>query len=253
MHRRYNKYKIFAVIVVFVTAVVGCCIYSHRVASLTSLQKEVYNYLCLNSYVGSKNWKKYQYNPIIKFEGTAADPCVVWVENGYVIFFWHRDSKGMFTIKRAESKNGLEWENFENVLLQGRQNEWDSISVVSPSVVIYNGIWYMWYHSGKYPHYQIGLATSKDGVYFEKYRNNPVLKPGLMGCWDSLAVNAPEVIVIDGLFYMYYSGYGYLKKSIGLAISRDGITWKKFPGNPILNPEERWEGNRLQSPTILKH
>ncbi|HEY5937138.1 MAG TPA: hypothetical protein VIU61_20950 [Kofleriaceae bacterium] len=53
----------------------------------------------------------------------------------------------------------------------------------------------------------IGLATSIDGVTWERHPANPVLRPGLAGTWNDLRVLAPDLVIEpDGSFLL--AAYG---------------------------------------------
>ncbi len=72
----------------------------------------------------------------------------------------------------------------------------------------------------------------------------PILESGVEGEWDfNWGDFAPAVIVKkDGLYYAYYigsDGYrsfdgGHRHRSIGVAVSADGIRYEKYSGNPII-------------------
>jgi predicted GH43/DUF377 family glycosyl hydrolase len=72
------------------------------------------------------------------------------------------------------------------------------------------------------------------------YEDNPVLTVGEEDEWDSAAVFAGDVVLHDGMYYMFYTGgtdamWGPL--AIGFATSADGMTWDKYEGNPVLTVE----------------
>jgi hypothetical protein len=79
-------------------------------------------------------------------------------------------------------------------------------------------------------------------VDFTVFEGNPVLTRGEADDWDGGEgmVFAPQVIKADGVYYLFYSGtssrLGH-PASIGFATSTDGVTWTKFEGNPILEPD----------------
>lgn len=78
----------------------------------------------------------------------------------------------------------------------------------------------------------------------EPSRANPILRRGQPGEFDAVKVG-PRVVLKEGagLYKMWYEGVpGANRASVGYATSKDGLTWKKWPGNPVLAPSERWEG-----------
>ena len=73
---------------------------------------------------------------------------------------------------------------------------------------------------------------------------NPLLVRGRPGEFDAVKVG-PRVVLKEGptTYKMWYEGVpGPNRGSLGYATSRDGLTWNKFAGNPVLAPSEPWEG-----------
>jgi len=85
--------------------------------------------------------------------------------------------------------------------------------------------------------WNIGLATSVDGIHWEKYPT-PVLQ-GTSG-WEYQIVPS-SVIKVNGTYFLYYYGRNLPNYNIGLATSTDGIDWVKYADNPIVTPGESWE------------
>ena len=89
----------------------------------------------------------------------------------------------------------------------------------------------MWYH-GEASHSgvggaAIGYATSADGIIWQKYAGNPVLKPGVSGEWDNNNLYYPKVEIDGAKYHMLYMGGKYPLYQIGHAVSPDGICWTK--------------------------
>jgi len=111
----------------------------------------------------------------------------------------------------------------------------------------------MWY-SGENDQYDdnIGLAISTDGVSWVRYGQNPVLRVGAIGEWDSRSVMEPWVIFENGEYKMWYSGMmaanrTLLSYEIGYATSSDGIHWVKYPANPVLTASPSGDCRRTKS------
>ncbi|MDI6803015.1 MAG: hypothetical protein QME58_04100 [Bacteroidota bacterium] len=69
---------------------------------------------------------------------------------------------------------------------------------------------------------------------FTKYEGNPVLRVGHDGSWESKQVSHPRILFDGELYRMWYAGNNDTCRQIGYATSADGLTWAKYPGNPIL-------------------
>ena len=73
-------------------------------------------------------------------------------------------------------------------------------------------------------------------------RAEPVLTLGASGDWDSSDVLNPSVIRQGDAYYNLYSGFDGKTWHTGLAVSADGITWRKE--GKILSPDpQTWEGD----------
>jgi predicted GH43/DUF377 family glycosyl hydrolase len=75
-------------------------------------------------------------------------------------------------------------------------------------------------------------------VSFQSYKGNPVFSgSGDSTIWDEKIRERGYIIKEDSTFYLWYTGYtektGDDMKYLGLATSRDGLTWKRFSDKPI--------------------
>ncbi|MCC6019363.1 MAG: hypothetical protein LM601_10055 [Candidatus Verstraetearchaeota archaeon] len=110
----------------------------------------------------------------------------------------------------------------------------------------------MWYGVFKKGKGYVNYAYSSDGLMWSKYTSNPILTPGNAGAFDAEGVYTFRVMYdrsTDKFIGVYGSKYGL----IGLAISMDGITWRKFDENPILKPiSNTWEEGEIFPMYITK-
>jgi hypothetical protein len=83
--------------------------------------------------------------------------------------------------------------------------------------------------------YAIGLVNSLDGITFNRDAHNPILSKSVAG-WDQGGVAHPTMVIVDGVMYVYYSGWTDLAtKQIGLATSDDyGQTWTRYGSAPVI-------------------
>jgi hypothetical protein len=107
------------------------------------------------------------------------------------------------------------------------------------TVIVVDGIYHLYYH-GTPVHapplegYQIGHATSPDGVAWELDPANPILTPGPSNAWDSAAVGTAAVIHDGSEFRMWYLGGNGTVGHVGYATSPDGSQWTKYQSNPVM-------------------
>lgn len=122
---------------------------------------------------------------------------------------------------------------------------WDAGTVWAPAAADGpDGVRRMWYGGRTDDEdalWHIGVATSDDGgVTFERGATQPVLEPGDTAAFDGGGVSNPTVIYDPSRDYyrMWYEGQDFFGKvSIGYAVSADGVTWSRYPGNPVLTAE----------------
>ncbi|KPL11699.1 MAG: hypothetical protein AMS23_07385 [Bacteroides sp. SM1_62] len=113
----------------------------------------------------------------------------------------------------------------------------------------------MWYTGGQGTLLgHIGYATSIDGINWQKYENNPVLDTGPEDSWDHHAIGFPTVIIVNDTCHMWYAGASdQIAVQIGYATSTDGINWKKYENNPViqLGNAGSWEETWVYMPCVI--
>lgn len=140
------------------------------------------------------------------------------------------------------------------MVLASTLGSWDSAYTVSPRVLYDGTIYRMWYNGGNMSGFAgIGYASSTNGVTWMKYPG-PVLIPGPEGAWDSASVELGSVLWNGTLFLMWYRGSNpttYQAGAVGFAYSKDGVTWIKLAGNPVLTGTDIDQGY-IASPYVIK-
>lgn len=153
------------------------------------------------------------------------------------------------------------------MLVAGREGSWDAGQVTHP-IVLKEDDGYRMYYTGfdadATP--RIGLATSQDGMTWTKYDNpaipetpfaesDPVLNRGAAGDWDEDAAERDRVVKTpEGYVMVYRAAVGNRSgRPFGLATSRDGVTWTKYRGNPILEPGSLGDVRGPFFPTFVYH
>ena len=156
----------------------------------------------------------------------------------------------------AVSMDGIHWlKASKDPILPLGPNAFDSThaSCIHP-VKLDTGSYYGYYGACCDPGWQVGFATSANGLVWTK-TDQPVLKVS-PGEWDS-AEATNMFVLMEGPtdFKGWYLGSGPAVGAIGYATSSDGKTWTKYSGNPVIKPDQvPWALStaRLDYPFVIK-
>ena len=130
----------------------------------------------------------------------------------------------------------------EPVLAAGEDGAWDAGILDAPSVVKTDEGYMMWY--GSRPNQQaawaIGLATSDDGISWEKHGDPVFTVSDDPAAWDANHVHQPSVVQSPDGYVMAYRSFegGQTNRSYGLAISEDGVNWERVGDEPAFSERD---------------
>jgi predicted GH43/DUF377 family glycosyl hydrolase len=211
----------------------------------------------------------YAANPILTRDSQFAgsdwnDPSVIKVGNQYVMYASSDHSFDMnIAIYRMVSNNGLNWTLSPSTPVfsadRSSAGTWDHQAVETPSVVVFNGVYHMFYTS--YPvtftdasSYKIGHATSLDGINWTRDVNNPIVAPTeptnptpsplppAVPAFNQWVAAEPAAVVFNNKIYLYFTAVGAnlnvgtTLEVIGLTTSADGLAWST--PQSILTPDQ---------------
>jgi len=188
-------------------------------------------------------WKRHPKNPVYRDH---------WVEDVMVVkrggvYYLFAEGKGDIA-HLLTSPDGVQWKRIGP--LDIRRTNGKPISKGprgTPTAWFEDGRWYLFYE--RYDK-GIWLAVSKDLRVWKNLSDQPVLKPG-PGKYDKQMIALNQIIKHDGRYYAYFHGSGTPTKprlwTTNVAVSKDLVHWKKYPGNPLL--PEKWN----RSSGILVH
>jgi len=146
----------------------------------------------------------------------------------------------------------------------GSGGSWDSIIVTTPFVLKDGEEYKMWYAGHDGTNMRIGLATSRDGINWQKYNGNNCGGTTGNGCvfdigsgFDNESMFAPSIIKDGNVYKMWYAASDTISlyNQIGYATSPDGINWTRGNGgNPVLTPgvASSWDDLDVSYPNVLK-
>jgi predicted GH43/DUF377 family glycosyl hydrolase len=177
------------------------------------------------------------------------DCCILAEDDRLRMWLSWRDLR---SIAVSESENGVDWTGPRIALEVAPSIEWEKTDVNRPSVLRVGDQGYMWYTGQDQERGTgaIGLATSRDGITWERVGDEPVLAPA--GGWERQSLMCPHVLHEGGRFRMWYSGGDiHEPDAIGYAESDDGVHWQRPMSDPVLSPAGGWERDRVTAACIV--
>ena len=207
----------------------------------------------------SGQWIDYGGNPIItrnnnpSYPNSVASGKVILDNGTYKMWYSAIYNNAVGSIWYAESQNGINWNTIGStpVLTASASGSWDDHGIIPSVVLKENNVYKMYYegNNGSYELSSIGLATSTDGIHWQKY-DTPVI--AYNNQYYMLLLT--DIVKKDSNYFAYFSYNNSISTNnnkIGLATSLDGINWTMYVGNPILAPTLTWEGGSIGYPTIV--
>jgi predicted GH43/DUF377 family glycosyl hydrolase len=111
------------------------------------------------------------------------------------------------------------------VLVPNPSCAWEARNVFNCAVVQHNGLFHMLYRAQDVAYRSsIGYAVSVDGLSWSRL-DKPVLSYGAE--YETRGVEDPRVTLLDGVFYMTYTGYSVHGTRASIARSRNLIDWER--------------------------
>lgn len=147
------------------------------------------------------------------------------------------------------------------VLERGPRGSWDSNGVEAPTVLQTDDGFVMYYAGNNLATKMIGVATSTDGITWEKHNDpatddekfaesDPVFMPNEDNtAWDSGSIMNVDVIQTEDGWVMAYNSRSSGGQATGYALSENGFNWQRSAA-PIINPAEITGGRGSYGPTI---
>lgn len=210
------------------------------------------------------SWVPYSNNPVMTHGNTwdiNGFSGISVIKDGSIYKLWYEgvDTNGVNQIGYATSSDGINWIPDQNnpVFSPGVNGSWDDDDVGNPWIIKEASIYKMWYWGDNQVTNtdQIGLATSTNGVSWQRSVNNPVLSSDTTILWENgEGVGSPKVIKNTSGYTMSYHGAnqsGTLR--IGFATSSDGIIWSKDNNNPLVDiaSDSTWDSVAIAPETLI--
>lgn len=139
-----------------------------------------------------------------------------------------------------------------NPVLELDDGAWDGDTIMLPSVAPHDDGYLMLY-GGRGEEYEIGAATSPDGLEWTRTSAAPVMGAGFANDWGQDAINAPSLLQQDGDYLAWFHASTDEAIAIGLAHSADGLTWELSSDTPVLEAGtgDDWDSGSIGHPSVL--
>lgn len=130
---------------------------------------------------------------------------------------WINKDLPKYNIQIAYSNDGINWIRNGDVCIDFKDKE--EVALARPYVIYYKDQYHMWF-SYKGGAYNIGYATSSDGIKWDRQDESGGMKAtGVNGDFDSEMIAYGCVVPYKKKLYMFYNGNNYGYDGIGLAIA----------------------------------
>jgi len=152
---------------------------------------------------------------------------------------------GVHTLHETGSDDGLHWDPPSQVQLE---------AAYAPSVLRLGDEYRLWYTDVTQDPWCFRHGRSQDGRTWQ-VDAGPVLQ--VDQAWEHQRLFYPTAVAVEGGFVLYYGSYQSAdpnKTALGVAVSEDGLTWRKSPHNPVFGPDasRRWESHYTTSQTVMR-
>ena len=183
------------------------------------------------------NFKRNPTNPIFSPTGEwncgrAIDAEVFYFKGKYFLYFATRDKdfkiqmQGVATAPANTNFNREDWTQACDEPILKPELDWERRCIEGASITCKGNRLFMFY-AGAYNNepQQIGIATSKDGIHWERISTEPFLRNGTEGEWNSSESGHPHIFTDeDGRTYLFYQGNN--SKGKHWYLSQKEVLWR---------------------------
>jgi len=202
------------------------------------------------------NWKKIgEITPAADYENKGlCAPCARVIDGKVHLFYQTYDTGRNDAICHAVSTDGISFTRDRTNPVFHPEGPWTCGRAIDAEVIKFKGNYYL-YYATRDPGYKIqmqGVAMSPGTSDFSRssWKNlsvdAPMLKPELT--WEKDCIEGASVIERKGKLYMFYAGaYNNAPQQVGVAVSNDGVSWKRLSDEPFLANGKLGEWNSSES------
>ncbi|MDR2920022.1 MAG: family 43 glycosylhydrolase [Tannerella sp.] len=176
------------------------------------------------------------------------------VRDGKVHLFYQTYGNGAKdAICHAVSEDGILFERNPTNPIFHPTGDWNCGRAIDAEVCEFKGQYFL-YFATRDPEYKIqmqGVATAPLSTNFNREDwtqavDSAILHPTLP--WEGECIEAASIAQKGDKLYMFYAGaYNNWPQQVGVAVSDDGITWKRMSDEPFLRNGKPGEWNSSES------
>ncbi|MDG3582253.1 family 43 glycosylhydrolase [Galbibacter pacificus] len=208
------------------------------------------------------NWQKTgEINPEETYEKNGLCAPGAYVENGKINLFYQTYGNGpKDAICHATSTDGIHFKRNKTNPVFRSTGKWNNGRAIDAEVIKFKGKYFL-YFATRDPEGKIqmqGVATAPGNSNFNRdawtmAADKSILYPTL--AWERNCVEGASLVNLGDELYMFYAGsYNNEPQQIGIAKSKDGITWQRLYNHPFLENGKQgtWNNSESGHPDIFK-
>jgi beta-1,2-mannosidase len=185
-------------------------------------------------------WHRVSDTPVIAPRGNGWEaagtfnPAVAVRGDKIVMLYRAQDKQGTSRLGYAESRDGIHFNRRDEPVLSPTEEYEKDGGVEDPRLVQFGETYYLTYTGYNKKDAQLGLATSKDLIHWNR---KGVIIPAYKGNWNVKWTKSGAIVPqkIHGKYWMYFLGTtADNKDQAGLASSTDLLHWTEATQSPVL-------------------
>ena len=151
----------------------------------------------------------------------VSTPTVIMDDSGYRMWHiggtgWQSATASIYRIRSATSADGMSWRSDAHEIVPFHPGETNH---ASPTVLAAARGWRMWFCNHEDSGYRLAYAWSNDGQHWQRDDAQAGLASAASGFDQEIAY--PHAVRHSGRVYLFYSGNGFGRDGLGLAVAED--------------------------------
>ena len=184
--------------------------------------------------------------------GTGA-PAAIVLDDVIHLFYQTYGNLQKDAICHATSTDGLHFVKDETNPIWSPTNDWCCGRAIDADIVVFHGKLYMYFATRDHA-YQVqklgGCVADLDSGFgrgaWTQLVNQSILAPEME--WEQICIEAPATIENNGQLFLFYGGaYNCKPQQIGVAISDDGVLFRRIWNTPFMGPGPKDAFNACES------